>query len=159
MNMRIAIVGGLMASLVGAPVVMAQDKCPIELREAKAKLLAASKTTNAPRSAAGFQGGGSEAPRGSVEAPRSAAGFQGGSSEAPRGSVEAPRSAAGFQGGSSEAPRGNVEAPRSAAGAKSGGSAMLAQARKLIAEAEADCQKGDMTASTQKAKAALEALK
>jgi hypothetical protein len=35
MNMRIAIVGGLTASLVGAPVVMAQDKCPVELREAK----------------------------------------------------------------------------------------------------------------------------
>ena len=36
---------------------------------------------------------------------------------------------------------------------------MLAKARKLIAEAEADCKKGDMAASSEKAQAALEALK
>jgi hypothetical protein len=177
MTGRIAIVSAAMVLFVGAPVVMAQDKCPVELRDAKAKLAAVAKV---PRAPAGFQGGSSEAPRaaagfqgGSSEAPRAAAGFQGGSSEAPRaaagfqgGSSEAPRAAAGFQGGSSEAPRaaagfqgGSSEAPRAAAGAKAPDNGALAQARKLIAEAEAACKKGDMAASSQKAKAALEALK
>ena len=178
MNVRISVVSTVLMSLVAIPVASAQDNCPVELREAQAKLAAKAKA--APRAAAGFQGGGSEAPRsaagfqgGSSEAPRAAAGFQGGSSEAPRsaagfqgGSSEAPRAAAGFQGGSSEAPRSaagfqgsSSEAPRAAAGAKTADSAALARVRKLIAEAEAECKKGDMAASSTKAKAALEALK
>jgi len=164
MKLRIVIASAVLTSIAGAPIVMAQDKCPVELRDAKAKVAAAAKS--APRAAASYQGGSSEAPRatagyqgGSGEAPRAAAGYQGGSSEAPRaaagyqgGSGEAPRAAAGYQGGSSEA-------PRATAGAKAPDSAMLAKARKLIAEAEADCKKGDMAASSEKAKAALEALK
>ena len=164
MKLRIVIVSAVLVSIAGAPMVMAQDKCPVELRDAKAKVAAAAKS--APRAAAGYQGGSGEAPRaaagyqgGSGEAPRAAAGYQGGSSEAPRaaagyqgGSSEAPRAAAGYQGGSSEA-------PRTAASAKAPDSAMLAKARKLIAEAEADCKKGDMAASSEKAKAALETLK
>jgi len=178
MKLRIVIVSAVLVSIAGAPMVMAQDKCPVELRDAKAKVAAAAKS--APRAAAGYQGGSGEAPRaaagyqgGSGEAPRAAAGYQGGSREAPRaaagyqgGSSEAPRAAAGYQGGSSEAPRaaagyqgGSSEAPRTAASAKAPDSAMLAKARKLIAEAEADCKKGDMAASSEKAKAALETLK
>ncbi|HEU5195971.1 MAG TPA: hypothetical protein VFW70_14615, partial [Methylomirabilota bacterium] len=88
MNVRISVVSTVLLSLVTIPIASAQDNCPVELREAQAKLAAKAKA--APRAAAGFQGG-------SSEAPRSAAGYQGGSSEA-------PRAAAGFQGGSSEAP-------------------------------------------------------
>ena len=151
MMWRAMVIGIAVASLSLPAAVFAQQ-CPPELKQAKAKLTSAQAAlkkaakpddVQAPRAAAGFQGGSSEAPRTAaaakpddVQAPRSAAGFQGGSSEAPRTAaaakpddVQAPRAAAGFQGGSSEAPRtaaaakpDDVQAPRAAAGFQGGSS-------------------------------------
>jgi hypothetical protein len=89
-----------------------------------------------------------QAPRGQdVQAPR------GQDVQAPRGQdVQAPR------GQDVQAPRGqDVQAPRAAAGSRVE-DATLQRASALVEEAERACKAGDMTLSTEKAKAALELL-
>ena len=93
-----------------------------------------------------------QAPRGQdVQAPR------GQDFQAPRGQdVQAPREA-DFQ-----APRGqDVQAPRAAAGSRveGAGQTPIDRSRQLVEEAERACKAGDMTLSTEKAKAALDVLK
>jgi hypothetical protein len=82
-----------------------------------------------------------------VQAPR------GQDVQAPRGQdVQAPR------GQDVQAPRGqDVQAPRAAAGSRVE-DATLQRASALVEEAERACKAGDMTLSTEKAKAALELL-
>jgi hypothetical protein len=157
-----AMVIGIAVAGLSLPVAVFAQQCPPELMQAKTKLTSAQAAlkkaakpddVQAPRSAAGFQGGSMEAPRTAatakpddVQAPRSAA-------AAKPDDVQAPRSAAGFQGGS-------MEAPRTAAGARTtDAEAKVAKARKLIAEAEQACKKGDMALSTEKSKTALATLK
>ena len=127
-------------TLPSSPMALAAEKCPPEVAAANTMLTkataAASKTTaraqetQAPKQLAGVRQQDIEVPRGQeVQAPK-------------QQDVQAPR------GQDVQAPRGqDVQAPR------------LANARKLVREAEAACKKGDMALSASKAKEAMELLK
>jgi hypothetical protein len=143
------------------PMALAADKCPTELSEAKTmlgKATAASKSTTAQpsRQLAGAKTQDVQAPRSStqdVQAPRSTTQDV----QAPRSStqdVQAPRSTTQDV----QAPRSStqdVQAPRS----QQEQASRVAEARKLIADSEAACKKGDMALSTSKAKEAMGLLK
>jgi hypothetical protein len=171
------------------PMALAADKCPAELSEAKAmlgKATAASKSTTAqpPRQLAGAKTQDVQAPRSTtqdVQAPRSTTQDV----QAPRSStqdVQAPRSSTqDVQAPRSttqdvQAPRSStqdVQAPRSttqdvqapktqaaqAPRSQDEQASRVAKARKLIADSEAACKKGDMAASASKAKEAMGLLK
>jgi len=138
--------------LPSSPMALAAEKCPPEVAAANTMLTkataAASKATaraqetQAPRQLAGVRQQDIEVPRGQeVQAPRG----QQEIIQAPRAKqqdVQAPKQQ------DVQAPRGqDVQAPR------------LANARKLVREAEAACKKGDMALSASKAKEAMELLK
>jgi hypothetical protein len=152
----------VVAALLALPsMALAADKCPTELSEAKAmlgKATATSKKSEAaqpPRQLAGAKTQDVQAPRAGtqdVQAPRAGTPPQAniqdvqagraGTQQAPRAStqdVQAPR-----------ASTQDVQAPRSE---------NVAKARKLIADSEAACKKGDMALSTGKAKEAMGLLK
>jgi hypothetical protein len=156
------------------PMALAADKCPTELSEAKAmlgKATAASKSTTAARQdkqpsrqLAGAKTQDVQAPRSStqdVQAPRSTTQDV----QAPRSStqnVQAPRSTTQDV----QAPRSttqDVQAPRTQAAqaprSQDEQASRVAKARKLIADSEAACKKGDMAASASKAKEAMGLLK
>jgi hypothetical protein len=166
------------------PMALAADKCPTELSEAKAmlgKATAASKSTTAarqdpqaPRQLAGAKAQDVQAPRSTtqdVQAPRSTTqDVQAPRSttqdvQAPRSStqnVQAPRSTTQDV----QAPRSttqDVQAPRTQAAqaprSQDEQASRVAKARKLIADSEAACKKGDMAASASKAKEAMGLLK
>jgi hypothetical protein len=146
------------------PMALAADKCPTELSEAKAmlgKATAASKSTTAarqdpqaPRQLAGAKAQDVQAPRSTtqdVQAPRSTTQDV----QAPRSTtqdVQAPRSTTQDV----QAPKTQAaQAPRS----QDEQASRVAKARKLIADSEAACKKGDMAASASKAKEAMGLLK
>jgi hypothetical protein len=156
------------------PMALAADKCPAELSEAKAmlgKATAASKSTTAARQdkqpsrqLAGAKTQDVQAPRSTtqdVQAPRSTTQDV----QAPRSStqnVQAPRSTTQDV----QAPRSttqDVQAPRTQAAqaprSQDEQASRVAKARKLIADSEAACKKGDMAASASKAKEAMGLLK
>ncbi len=127
-------------ALPSSPMALAAEKCPPEVAAAKMmlskataaarKATARAQETQTPRQLAGSKQQDVQAPRGQeVQAPR-------------QQDVQAPR------GQDVQAPRGqDVQAPR------------LANARKLVREAQAACKKGDMALSASKAKEAMELLK
>ena len=142
----------VVAALLALPsMALAADKCPTELSEAKAmlgKTTATSKKSEAaqpPRQLAGAKTQDVQAPRAGtqdVQAPRA-----GTPPQANIQDVQAGRA------GTQQAPRAStqdVQAPRSE---------NVAKARKLIADSEAACKKGDMALSTGKAKEAMGLLK
>jgi len=119
--------------LPSSPMALAAEKCPPEVAAAVTmltKATARAPETQAPRQLAGVRQQDIEVPRGQdVQAPK-------------QQDVQAPR------GQDVQAPRGqDIQAPR------------LANARKLVREAEAACKKGDMALSASKAKEAMELLK
>jgi len=123
------------------------QSCPSELAQAKAILerTSAGEMTEQqlPRTLAGSRQE-IQAPRGQeIQAPR------GQEIQAPRGQeIQAPR------GQEIQAPRGQeIQAPRAEVGMKS------QTAAGLIKESEEACQRGNMTLSAEKARAALEALR
>jgi len=145
--------------LPSSPMALAAEKCPPEVAAANARLTqatsAASKATarapetQPPRQLAGVRQQDIEVPRGQeVQAPKQQ------DVQAPRGQeVQAPKGQQEIQAPRAkqqdvQAPRGqDIQAPR------------LANARKLVREAEAACKKGDMALSASKAKEAMELLK
>ena len=119
-------------TLPSSQMALAAENCPPDVAAAKTML---SKTTpTASKATARAQ---------ETQASGQLAGVRQQDIEVPRGQdVQAPR------GQDVQAPRGqDVQAPR------------LANARKLVREAEAACKKGDMALSASKAKEAMELLK
>jgi hypothetical protein len=137
--------------LPSSPMALAAEKCPPEVAAANTMLTkatsAASKATarapetQAPRQLAGVRQQDIEVPRGQeVQAPKQQ------DVQAPRGQeIQAPKGQQEIQ--APRAKQQDVQAPR------------LANARKLVREAEAACKKGDMALSASKAKEAMELLK
>ena len=117
----------------------------------------------APRTGVGYENIAGEAPRGQdAQAPRTGVGYEKMAGEAPRGQdAQAPRTGVGYEKMAGEAPRGQdaQAAPRAVVGAEDEMQPKLERARTLAAEAEQACKAGDMSLSSQKAKAALEALR
>lgn len=146
---------------------LAAEKCPPEVAAAKMmlskataaarKATARAQETQTPRQLAGSKQQDVQAPRGQeVQAPRQqdVQAPRGQDLQAPRGQeeIQAPRAkqqdVQAPRGQDVQAPRGqDVQAPR------------LANARKLVREAQAACKKGDMALSASKAKEAMELLK
>jgi hypothetical protein len=157
MNKRMTLV--IVAALLTAPpFASAADKCPTELSEAKAMLSKASASTKksappsgqdvqaAPRQLAGAKSQDIQAPRAQdIQAPRAQ------DVQAPRAQdIQAPRAQ------DVQAPRAqDIQAPRS----PEEQAARVTKARKLIADAEAACKKGDMALSANKASEAKGLLK
>jgi hypothetical protein len=153
-RMTVVIVAAL---LTVPPFASAADKCPTELSEAKAMLSKASASTKksatasgqdvqAPRQLAGAKSQDVQAPRGQdIQAPRAQ------DVQAPRAQdIQAPRAQ------DVQAPRAqDIQAPRSPEEQAS----RVTKARKLIADAEAACKKGDMALSANKANEAKGLLK
>jgi hypothetical protein len=119
-------------TLPSSPMALAAEQCPPEVAAANTMLTKA--TAAASKATARAQ---------ETQAPRQLAGVRQQDIEVPRGQeVQAPKQQ------DVQAPRGqDVQAPR------------LADARKLVREAEAACKKGDMALSASKAKEAMELLK
>jgi hypothetical protein len=129
----------------------AAPTCPPDVKEARelltAKTVTAAKAIQPPKSQAAARGQDVQAPRGQdVQAPR------GQDVQAPRGQdVQAPREQ------DVQAPRGqDVQAPRNVA---KGRANALANARRLVNEAEAACKDADGHRAAANAHAALELLK
>ena len=155
------------------PAVTAAQQCPAELAEANSKiavLRAGPQTAQAtdvykPRGLDLKPSG--DAPRGQdIQAPRTLAGARedvqaprGQDVQAPRGQdVQAPRGQdiQAPRGQDVQAPRGqDIQAPRAAAGSRVEDT-KLERSSALVEEAERACKAGDMTLSTEKAKAALD---
>jgi hypothetical protein len=186
MKLRVAVIGTVVMGLALTPAAIAQQ-CPPEVAEAQSKITsveAAMKTSalpkevQAPRTAAGARAQDLQAPRGQeqqaprgqeqqaprgqdLQAPR------GQEQQAPRGQdLQAPRGQEqqAPRGQDLQAPRGqDVQAPRTPAGERGPDAKslepQLAQARRLVAEAEQECKKGNMGGSREKAQAALDLLK
>jgi hypothetical protein len=148
----------IVAALLTVPsFASAADRCPTELSEAKAMLSKASASTKksatasgqdaqAPRQLAGAKSQDVQAPRGQdIQAPRAQ------DVQAPRGQdIQAPRAQ------DVQAPRAqDIQAPRSPEEQAS----RVTKARKLVADAEAACKKGDMALSANKANEAKGLLK
>jgi hypothetical protein len=142
-------------SLSFALVASAAPPCPPEVKEARELLT--SKTASAKHAAppakslSGARGQDPQAPRGeNVQAPR------GENPQAPRGeNPQAPR------GQDVQAPRAqdrgqDVQAPRNAA---KGRTTALANARRLVVEAETSCKDADDQRASANARAAIELLK
>ena len=128
------------------PALSAAQSCPPEVDEAKKMLSEVAKTARTakaqpPRHLAGARQQDAQAPRGQE-------------SQAPRGQdSQAPR------GQESQAPRGQEsQAPRMT-GAERGKAAGVANARRLVRQAELACRQKDDAQATANAKAALELLK
>ena len=161
-------------TLPSSPMALAAENCPPEVAAAKTMLSKAAPTaskataraqdTQAPRQLAGERQQDIQAPRGQdVQAPKQqdVQAPRGQDVQAPRAQeVQAPRAkqqdvqapkqqdVQAPRGQDMQAPRGQeIQAPR------------LANARKLVREAEAACKKGDMALSASKAKEAMELLK
>jgi hypothetical protein len=129
-RMTLVIVAAL---LTVPPFASAADKCPTELSEAKAMLSKASASTKKSTTAPGQD----------AQAPRQLAGAKSQDVQAPRAQgVQAPRAQ-------------DIQAPRSPEEQAS----RVTKARKLIADAEAACKKGDMALSANKANEAKGLLK
>ena len=144
----------LAALLIVPPLAWAAEKCPSELAQAKAMLgKATSARTNAQPSQklAGAKQQDIQAPRAQdIQAPR------GQDIQAPRAQdIQAPR------GQDIQAPKAqDIQAPRGqTAKASPDDKARFDTVRKLIQESEAACKKGDMLASSSKAREAMELLK
>jgi hypothetical protein len=136
-----AALGLVVLVTVGPTISFAEDKCPVELSQAKSALASA----QASLKAASAQGGKSTK---EIQAPRTQAGAKSQDVQAPRGQdVQAPRGQ-------------DVQAPRAKAGAKSqDAKATVDKAAALIKQSEAACKKGDLATSKQKATEALALLK
>jgi hypothetical protein len=170
-------------TLPSSPMALEAENCPPEVAAAKTMLSKAAPTaskataraqdTQASRQLAGARQQDIQAPRGQdVQAPRQqdVQAPRGQDVQAPRAQeIQAPKSQQEIQaprakqqdvqapkqqdvqaprGQDMQAPRGqDIQAPR------------LANARKLVREAEAACKKGDMALSASKAKEAMELLK
>ena len=154
-------------TLPSSPMALAAENCPPEVAAAKTMLSKAAPTaskataraqdTQAPRQLAGERQQDIQAPRGQdvqapraqeVQAPKSQQEIQ--APRAKQQDVQAPKQqdVQAPRGQDMQAPRGqDIQAPR------------LANARKLVREAEAACKKGDMALSASKAKEAMELLK
>jgi hypothetical protein len=160
----------LAALLIVPPLAVAAEKCPSELAQAKTMLgkATSARTTAQPsQKLAGARTQDIQAPRGQdVQAPRGqdiqAPRAQ--DIQAPRGQdIQAPRAQdiQAPRGQDIQAPRAqDIQAPRGQT-AKAGPNdkASLDTVRKLIQESEAACKKGDMAASSSKAREAMELLK
>jgi hypothetical protein len=139
------------AAVVASPAVAsAATPCPPEVKEARALLTAktttGAKATQPPKSQAAARGQDTQAPRGQdQQAPR------GQDQQAPRSQdQQAPR------GQDQQAPRGqDQQAPRNVA---KGRTAALANARKLVNEAEMACKDADGQRASANARAAMELL-
>ena len=128
----------LAALLIVPPLAGAAEKCPSELAQAKTML---GKATSA---------------RTTAQPSQKLAGARTQDIQAPRGQdVQAPR------GQDIQAPRAqDIQAPRGqTAKASPDDKARFDTVRKLIQESEAACKKGDMAASSSKAREAMELLK
>ena len=148
MNRWLSLVPGILIAL--APAVSAAQSCPPEVEHAKKLLGEATKKARSvqkPRALASARQG-AEAPRGQEsQAPR------GQESQAPRGQEsQAPR------GQESQAPRGQEsQAPRMTS-AQRGKATGLANARRLVQQAETACKQKDEAQALANAKAAMELL-
>jgi hypothetical protein len=170
-------VAAVYAVLGVAPVVTAQQ-CPPEVNQAKSRIAAVKKSTpqaKAPRAMAGARAQDQQAPRGQdqqapraqdQQAPRAqdqqAPRAQ--DQQAPRAQdQQAPRAQdqQAPRAQDQQAPRAqDQQAPRTPAGARGGDvQAKIERAQKLVSEAEQLCKAGNMAGSTEKARAALDALK
>jgi len=148
-----------MVSLSASGIASAISPCPPEVNEAKtlltAKTATSAKARQPSKSLAGARSQDVQAPRTQdIQAPRSQ------DVQAPRSQdIQAPRSQ-GVQAPRSQdiqAPRSqDVQAPRNVA---KGRSAALANARKLVNEAEVACKDGDGQRAAANARAAMELLK
>jgi hypothetical protein len=170
----IAIIAALLSV---APLVSAADKCPPELSQAKTMLnkatAASSKTGATPqasRQLAGAKTQDTQAPRAQdVQAPRAqdVQAPRAQDTQAPRAQdVQAPRAqdvqaprAQDVQAPRAQAPKGSDTPPDIQAPRGPDDKARLDNARKLIADSEAACKKGDMALSTNKAREAMGLLK
>ena len=138
-------------SLSASGIASAAPPCPPEVSEAKtlltAKMATSAKAPQPSKALAGVRSQDVQAPRSQdVQAPRSQ------DVQAPRSQdVQAPRSQ------DVQAPRSqDVQAPRNVA---KGRSAALANARKLVNEAEVACKDADGLRAAANARAAMELLK
>lgn len=140
MNRWLSLVPGILIAL--APAVSAAQSCPPEVEQAK-KLLG--ETTKKVRSA--------QKPRALASARQGAEAPRGQESQAPRGQEsQAPR------GQESQAPRGQEsQAPRMTT-AQRGKATGLANARRLVQQAETACKQKDDAQALANAKAAMELL-
>ena len=135
-------------ALLAAPaMITAAPICPAEVKEARELLTAKAAVVQRPKSQAGARGQETQAPREqTIQAPR------GQDTQAPRGQdTQAPR------GQDTQAPRGqDTQAPRNMA---KGRATALANARRLVNEAEFACKDADSARATSNARAAIELLK
>jgi hypothetical protein len=152
-RMTVVIVAAL---LTVPPFASAADKCPTELSEAKAMLSKASASTKKSATASGQD----------VQAPRQLAGAKSQDVQAPRQDIQAPRAqdVQAPRAQDIQAPRAqDVQAPRAqdiqAPRSPEEQAPRVTKARKLIADAEAACKKGDMALSANKANEAKGLLK
>jgi hypothetical protein len=148
------------------PAVSVAQQCPPELAEANTKLgllRAAPPTQQTAQATDVYKPRGLDLKPSTEEPPRTLAGARQ-DTQAPRGQdVQAPRGqdTQAPRGQDVQAPRGqDVQAPRAPAGSRveDAGSSKLERSSKLVEEAERACNAGDMTLSTEKAKAALDVL-
>ncbi|HXD98668.1 MAG TPA: hypothetical protein VN646_19110 [Candidatus Acidoferrum sp.] len=120
-----------LALLAAAATSTAAPICPAEVKEARELLTAKAAVAQRPKSQAGARGQETQAPR--------------------EQEIQAPR------GQETQAPRGQeAQAPRNAV---KGRAAALANARRLVIEAEAACKDADSARATSNARAAIELLK
>jgi len=142
--------------LLAAPaIITAAPICPAEVKEARELLTAKAAGAQRPKSQAGARGQETQAPREqAIQAPR------GQDTQAPRGQdTQAPRGqdTQAPRGQDTQAPRGqDTQAPRNMA---KGRAAALANARRLVNEAELACKDADSARATSNARAAIELLK
>jgi len=150
--MRPQVLALVIALVLSMPAIgAAAPLCPPEVKEARelltAKTAMARKLPAAPKSQAGARGQETQAPRQQdIQAPR------GQETQAPRGQdTQAPRQQ------DTQAPRGqDTQAPRNVA---KGRTSALANARRLVNEAEAACKDADSARAASNARAAIELLK
>jgi hypothetical protein len=138
------------AFIIASPAIAsAASPCPPEVKEARvlltAKTTTAAKSTQPSKSQAAARGQDTQAPRGQdIQAPRGQ-------------DVQAPRTKDHPEPPTGPAPRGqDVQAPRNVA---KGRATALANARRLVAEAETACTDADSQRALANAHAAIELLK
>jgi hypothetical protein len=153
MRSRFLCVTVALASLAGPAIGAAAPVCPPEVKEASDLLKAKAAVAQRPRSQAGARGQETQAPRGQeTQAPR------GQETQAPRGQeTQAPRSKDHPEPPTGPVPhREDAQAPRNVA---KGRASALANARRLVGEAELACKDGDTARAASNARAAMELLK
>ncbi len=136
----------VLGMIVSAPsMARAETPCLTQVQTAKDMLRAAARAQKAPRSLAAARGQDVQAPRAGQEVQAPRAGQE----------VQAPRAGQEVQ-----APRAGqeVQAPRSATNTKARTST-LANARRLVREADAACKTKDDARAAANAKAAIELLR